>query len=192
MNKCGLVMSNVDRISLHDRKKKKAERAKCLPPAGVRKERVLIAYEVSVSFTVQVSRDSGIVSPSDHSSASTDHLTDTNNQKEYNQHAFNKTEQHQGPPPPNHRQEPFQGGPDLTRVSNPPPPVKAELVTNELDDDGGAVKPPPYHIAAARSKHAGEFSQMARPPQPHPPPTRLATEEHFYENQVTHLDISKV
>ena len=186
MTKCGLVMSNMNKISLHDRKKKKAERAKCLK--NVRKERVLLSYEVSVSFTVQVSRDSGIVSPSDHSSASTDHPTDTNNQNEYNQKPFNKTgaEQHQGPPPPNHRQEPLHGGSDLTRVSNPPPPpVKAELVTNELDDDGGAVKPPPYHIAAARSKHAGEFSQMARPPQPNPPPARLATEEHFYENQVS-------
>ena len=61
-----------------------------------------------------------------------------------------------------------------------PPPVKAELVTNELDDVGGAppptsVRPPPYHIAAAKSKHAVDFSNMLRSQNEDDP---------YYENQV--------
>merc|ERR1719357_1644608 len=49
-------------------------------------------------------------------------------------------------------------------------PVKAEIVTNELDDElkvnfkGSATsQPPPYHIAAAMSKHASDFSNLHRP-----------------------------
>ena len=64
-------------------------------------------------------------------------------------------------------------------------PVKAEIVTNELDDDGSdneekivSRKPPPYHIAASRSKHAGNFFNIQ------PNPLHSNEEEHFYENQV--------
>ena len=46
-------------------------------------------------------------------------------------------------------------------------PVKAELVTTELDDEpqnnprnGLQQAPPPYHIAAARSKQASTFSAL--------------------------------
>ena len=55
-----------------------------------------------------------------------------------------------------------------------PTPVRAEIITNELDDD-----PPPYHIAAARSRHAGDFLYIQRN---YPPPS--SEEDHFYENQV--------
>ena len=82
-------------------------------------------------------------------------------------------------------------------------PVKAEIVTNELDDgdsdddekirakkSGSANhQPPPYHIAATRSKHAGNFFnihhsnlQGAGAQQ-----QNSNEEEHFYENQVKDL-----
>lgn len=55
-----------------------------------------------------------------------------------------------------------------------PTPVRAEIITNELDDE-----PPPYHIAAARSRHAGDFLYIQRNYPPH-----SSEEDHFYENQV--------
>lgn len=54
-------------------------------------------------------------------------------------------------------------------------PVKAELVTNELDTAGSKQRPPPYHIAAAMSKHASDFGAIHRPSE--------GGEEHEYENQ---------
>ena len=43
----------------------------------------------------------------------------------------------------------------------PQAPVKAEIVTNEINDDPGK-KPPPYHIAAQMSKHANDFQKLER------------------------------
>ena len=77
-------------------------------------------------------------------------------------------------------------------------PVKAEIVTNELDEDGSDSEdkmvskqkvatshhqPPPYHIAATRSKHAGNFLNIQQnlPGSKH---QNNNEEEHFYENQV--------
>ena len=68
--------------------------------------------------------------------------------------------------------ETFGNPPDS--FNNGPTPVRAEIITNELDDD-----PPPYHIAAARSRHAGDFLYIQRN---YPPPS--SEEDHFYENQV--------
>ena len=39
----------------------------------------------------------------------------------------------------------------------PKAPVKAEVVTNELDNTEDSRKPPPYHIAAQMSRHANGF-----------------------------------
>ena len=72
-------------------------------------------------------------------------------------------------------------------------PVKAELVTNELDEEeterlGGPRKqqqqqmPPPYHIAATKSKQASNFVNIHhRDNTSH----QQSQEEHFYENQET-------
>ena len=75
-------------------------------------------------------------------------------------------------------------------------PVKAELVTNELDEEEEAErlgsrkqqqhKPPPYHIAATKSKQAGNFYNIHQ----HQSPAiqsqqQSGAEEHFYENQET-------
>ena len=77
-------------------------------------------------------------------------------------------------------------------------PVKAEIVTNELDDgdsdddekitakkSGSAnQQPPPYHIAATRSKHAGNFFNIHHSNLPGAHQQNNNEEEHFYENQV--------
>ena len=147
----------------------------------------------------KVSRDSGVVSPSDAGSL----ITETNDVNEFPPkapHPAGKPDPAGGllpvhtpagqqgfEPDPHIRLQPppFPGsGPYPSRLSGPPP-VKAELVTNELDDvgfHGGEVKPPPYHIAAARSKHAGDFSQISRNQ------TSANTEDDpFYENQVSKI-----
>merc|ERR1719483_219259 len=80
--------------------------------------------------------------------------------------------------------DPLPYAPEHQTLSNPNlSPVKAELVTNELDNDnirntiGSATShPPPYHIAAAMSKHAQDFSNLHRP-------SHNQEEEHYYENQ---------
>ena len=61
-----------------------------------------------------------------------------------------------------------------------PLPVKAELVTNELDDH---LSPPPYHIAAARSKQAATFS-VVRSNSLVSQSSGSSTSQHLYENQV--------
>ena len=78
-------------------------------------------------------------------------------------------------------------------------PVKAEIVTNELDDGDtddevdkihskkagpAAHQPPPYHIAATRSKHAGNFFQIHNSNLQGAHQQNNNEEEHFYENQV--------
>ena len=71
-------------------------------------------------------------------------------------------------------------------------PVKAEVVTNELDEEEerpGSRKqqtqqPPPYHIAATKSKQAGNFYNLHHQQQsPVTPARQQHQEEHFYENQ---------
>ena len=78
-------------------------------------------------------------------------------------------------------------------------PVKAELVTNELDEEEEGErlgsrkqqqhKPPPYHIAATKSKQAGNFYNIHH--NQHQSPAlqtsqqQSGAEEHFYENQET-------
>ena len=156
---------------------------------GRRSEKVL-AYEVSVRFIIQVSRDSGVVSPSDISSIAAETATEPiPTASEYNPKPYfpAKLEQNAVPAQNSHPNLNL-GDPDphlASRMSRPLP-VKAELVTNELDDvNDGSARPPPYHIAAARSKHAGEFSQIMRVQ--HLTPSAIkggAVEEHFYENQV--------
>ena len=78
-------------------------------------------------------------------------------------------------------------------------PVKAEIVTNELDDGdsdddekivakklGSANhQPPPYHIAATRSKHAGNFFNIHHSNLQGAQQQNNNEEEHFYENQDT-------
>ena len=101
--------------------------------------------------------------------------------------------------------DPLPYAPEHQTLSNPNlSPVKAELVTNELDNDnirntignqdietifhnlkkifpGSATShPPPYHIAAAMSKHAQDFSNLHRP-------SHNQEEEHYYENQVRQI-----
>ena len=52
----------------------------------------------------------------------------------------------------------------------------------------GGSQPPPYHIAAAMSKHALDFSNLHRPPllpSQQPGASAEAEDEHYYENQVT-------
>merc|ERR1739848_506713 len=44
----------------------------------------------------------------------------------------------------------------------PKAPVKAEVVTNELDNTEDSRKPPPYHIAAQMSRHANGFQALER------------------------------
>ena len=39
----------------------------------------------------------------------------------------------------------------------PKAPVKAEVITNEVDAVEDSRKPPPYHIAAQMSRHANGF-----------------------------------
>eukprot|EP00090_Calanus_glacialis_P017436 TRINITY_DN2715_c0_g1_i4.p1 TRINITY_DN2715_c0_g1~~TRINITY_DN2715_c0_g1_i4.p1 ORF type:complete len:1218 (-),score=253.04 TRINITY_DN2715_c0_g1_i4:69-3722(-) len=81
--------------------------------------------------------------------------------------------------------DPLPHAPVHQKLANPNlAPVKAEIVTNELDDEhklnlkGSATnQPPPYHIAAAMSKHASDFSNLHRPSHTQEP------EEHYYENQ---------
>ena len=78
-------------------------------------------------------------------------------------------------------------------------PVKAELVTNELDDGDSEDdddkfhskkagpanhQPPPYHIAATRSKHAGNFFNIHNSNLQAAHQQNNNEEEHFYENQV--------
>ena len=63
--------------------------------------------------------------------------------------------------------------------------MKAELVTNELDEP---VNPPPYHIAAASSKHAANFSVLRSNSTLSQHSTvsqhsTLSASQHFYENQ---------
>lgn len=79
--------------------------------------------------------------------------------------------------------DPLPHAPVHQKITNMTP-VKAEIVTNELDDEhkanfkGSATsQPPPYHIAAAMSKHANDFSNLHRPSHSQEP------EEHYYENQ---------
>ena len=73
-------------------------------------------------------------------------------------------------------------------------PVKAEVVTNELDEEeserlGGPRKqpqqqmPPPYHIAATKSKQAGNFVNIHH--RDNTSQQQQSQEEHFYENQET-------
>ena len=76
-------------------------------------------------------------------------------------------------------------------------PVKAELVTNELDEEEEAErlgsrkqqqhKPPPYHIAATKSKQAGNFYNIHQHQSPaiQTSQQQSGAEEHFYENQET-------
>ena len=75
-----------------------------------------------------------------------------------------------------HRQD-VQQRLDIQQRIVPTPPVKAELVTNELDTTFDGMKPPPYHIAATKSKYIGDFVQKTSS-------TGYSEEQHFYENQV--------
>ena len=75
----------------------------------------------------------------------------------------------------------------MNSIKGFPTPVKAEVVTNELDEEDEVLRkvsqsqhqqPPPYHIAATRSKHAGNFYPLHQQ-------SVNQQEEHFYENQVS-------
>ena len=124
-----------------------------------------------------ISRDSGVISPSENGQEDTESELETG--------VANSLQVHDTP---------------TLRVTNNNylTPVKAEIVTNELDDDesdteekmvskmtGSAhQQPPPYHIAATRSKHAGNFFSIQHN-LPGPSPQTSNEEEHFYENQDT-------
>ena len=144
----------------------------------------------------KVSRDSGIVSPSDAGSMNTEH----------SDHTITDF-----PPPPPPLLSTVGGKIPMTAADNQlsvqppkqsavggaglkmdaslhqqhlyqqrmiPPPVKAELVTNELDTTFDVMKPPPYHIAATKSKYVGDFvSKSANA-------TGYSDDQPVYENQV--------
>ena len=128
-----------------------------------------------------ISRDSGVISPSDNGQEDTE----------------SEVEPSPGPASLQVHDTPTLRGnnnnySDLT-------PVKAEIVTNELDDgdsddDKDKIlskkpgptnhQPPPYHIAATRSKHAGNFFNIHNSNLQGAHHQNNNEEEHFYENQV--------
>jgi Leucine-rich repeat (LRR) protein len=87
----------------------------------------------------KTSRDSGVITPSDGSVTSPEN------------------EQSLPPPPP---LPPPQGRKPSDPLPQAPPPVRPEIATNELEPDQAPKRPPPYHIAAALSKHAGDFNAV--------------------------------
>ena len=118
----------------------------------------------------KMSRDSGLMTPSDGSLTSPD-SADLNNPNsgfmDASGNLINSSAPRNGPG------QSFSNDPQSVNPSNghssvrrpsdplpqaPLPPVKAEVVTTELDGGSvGPIRPPPYHIAAAMSKHAGDF-----------------------------------
>ena len=134
----------------------------------------------------KVSRDSGVISPSDNGVDDTD--TDNDHENLVDNASNNMLQVHDNPTSVNNQANGYL------------PPVKAELVTNELDDveeemraasgAGHQQQPPPYHIAATRSKHAGSFYNIHQPQMTPPSPAAAAInqqEEHFYENQASYF-----
>ena len=126
-----------------------------------------------------ISRDSGVISPSDNGQEDTE------------------SEMEPSPAPATLQ---VHDTPTL-RVNNNNylTPVKAEIVTNELDegdseDEDDRIhsqkagpanhQPPPYHIAATRSKHAGNFLNIHSSNLQAAQQQNNNEEEHFYENQV--------
>ena len=132
----------------------------------------------------KVSRDSGVISPSDTG-------LETEDTEAEDPGCDEETGSMTGAPLQVH------DTPTLVHNNNYLPPVKAELVTNELEEEEGSErlgsrkllqhKPPPYHIAATKSKQAGNFynireqQQQSLSSQTSQEPGQ--EEEHFYENQ---------
>ena len=111
----------------------------------------------------KVSRDSGVFSPSDAASMATESSDNTD---------FTATKIVDQPVNGIKCDAQSSGGRSVMMT----PPVKAELVTNELDHENhDGMKPPPYHIAAAKSKYVTDFVQKT---------ASYQEEQHFYENQV--------
>ena len=125
-----------------------------------------------------ISRDSGVISPSDNGQEDTE------------------SEMEASPAPVSLQ---VHDTPTLRVNNNYLTPVKAEIVTNELDDGDSEEEedkihsqkagptthqPPPYHIAATRSKHAGNFFQIHNSNLQGAHKQTNNEEEHFYENQV--------
>ena len=152
----------------------------------------------------KISRDSGIVSPSDAGSMNTEH----------SDHTITDF-----PPPPPPLLSTIGGKIPITVADNQlsvlptkqtsvggagskmdsslqhqqlyqqriiPPPVKADLVTNELDATFDVMKPPPYHIAATKSKYVGDFvSKVANT-------TGYSDDQPVYENQVIMIQVMNI
>ena len=128
----------------------------------------------------KVSRDSGVISPSDTGLETEDtEAEDPGCEEERGSKTGAPLQVHDTP--------------TLVHNNNYLAPVKAELVTNELEEEEGSErlgarkllqhKPPPYHIAATKSKQAGNFYNIRNQPQQSRSPEPCQEEEHFYENQ---------
>ena len=132
-----------------------------------------------------ISRDSGVISPSENGQEDTE----------------SELEPSPGPASLQVHDTPTLRGNNINinnNNNNYLTPVKAEIVTNELDDgtsddedktltkkpNSASHQPPPYHIAATRSKHAGNFFNIHHSNLPGAHQQNNNEEEHFYENQV--------
>merc|ERR1719410_1123657 len=137
----------------------------------------------------KISRDSGVISPSDNGVDDTDSSEEAHEAHENVSNVANNTlKVHDNP----------TAVPSTIPTSNNNylAPVKAEIVTNELDNVDEEVskarpsslhhQPPPYHIAATRSKQASNFYNIHHPHQSSNQTNQQNNqEEHFYENQET-------
>ena len=136
----------------------------------------------------KISRDSGVISPSDNGVDDTDSSEEAHEAHENISNVANNTlKVHDNP----------TAVPNTIHTSNNNylAPVKAEIVTNELDNVDEEVakarpasvhqQPPPYHIAATRSKQASNFYNIHHSHQTSNQTNHQSNqEEHFYENQV--------
>ena len=140
----------------------------------------------------KVSRDSGVTSPSEGGSVTTDTSEQAHDSLDSQTTTTHVLSVHSTPASGLTVQAaPVQAGagrrpsdplPHAPATPRHQPPVKAELVTTELDDEPTGIRhqvtnvltlqdlkqnaqvPPPYHIAAARSKQLGNFNPMRQRP----------------------------